>query len=49
MLFQVTRVSMWNNDKPYDKCIPINLTRTEVQNFKNFEAYDKASGVQANG
>lgn len=46
MLFQVTRVSTWNNEKPYDKCIPIELTRTEVKNFKSFEAYDKASGVQ---
>lgn len=46
MLFQVTRVSMWNNDKPYDKCIPIKLARTEVKKFKSFEAYDNASGVQ---
>lgn len=46
MLFQVTRVSTWNNEKPYDKCIPIKLNRTEVKNFKSFEAYDNASGVQ---
>ena len=46
MLFQITRVSMWGNDKPYNKSIPIKLSRTEVQDFKSFEAYDKASGVQ---
>lgn len=43
MLFQVTRVSTWNNEKPYDKCFPITLIRTEVKNFKSFEAYDNAS------
>lgn len=46
MIFQVTRVSTWINEKPYDKCIPIKLARTEVKNFKSFEAYDNAFGVQ---
>lgn len=46
MIFQVTRVSIWNNEKPYDKCFPITLVRTEVSKFRSVEAYDNASGVQ---
>ena len=46
MLFQVKRVSTRNNEKPYDKCFPITLIRTEVRKFTTFETYDKASGVQ---
>ena len=46
MIFQVTRVSIWSNEKPYDKCFPITLVRTEVSKFRSVEAYDNASGVQ---
>lgn len=44
MIFQVTRVSIWNNEKPYDKCFPITLVRTEVSKFRSVEAYDNACG-----
>lgn len=37
---------MRNNDKPYDKCFPISLVSTEIRQFKTFEAYDKACGIQ---
>lgn len=49
MLFQVTRVSTWNNEKPYDKCFPITLIRTEVRKFTTSETYDKATNIKTQG
>lgn len=46
MLFQVTTTSMWNYDKPYEKCFSISLINTEVRKFKSFEAYDNACGIK---
>lgn len=40
MLFEVRRTSLWNDKSPYEKCIPIQLTRVDERNFKSFEEYD---------
>jgi hypothetical protein len=41
MLFQVDKTSEWTNKKPYDKCIPIQLTRVETYFLRTPEEFDK--------
>lgn len=41
MLFQITRTSMWGDQKPYDKCIPIKLTNVDRRNFRTPEEHDE--------
>ena len=41
MLFQVTRTSAWYEDKPYDKCIQIKLTKEDRRTFRTPEEYDE--------
>lgn len=40
MLFQITRTSLWDDTKPYDKCIPIKLTRVDRRTFRTPEEHD---------
>jgi hypothetical protein len=45
MLFQVTRTSIWDyNKKPYDKCIPIELTQVDRRTFRTPEEHDERCG-----
>ena len=41
MLFQITRTSMRSDKKPYDKCIPIKLTRVDRRTFRTPEEHDE--------
>lgn len=41
MLFEVTRTSLWGDEKPYDKCVPIKLTRVETRTLKTPEEFDE--------
>ena len=40
MLFQVTRTSMWEDEKPFENCIPIKLTIVEVRTLHSPEEFD---------
>lgn len=40
MIFEVRRTSLWSDKSPYEKCIPLNLTRVDERCFKSFEEYD---------
>lgn len=40
MLFEVTRTSIWNNEKPYDKCTPIQLVMVDSQDLRSPEEFD---------
>lgn len=40
MLFEVTRTSCWNNERPCEKCSPIKLTRVETRTLKTPEEFD---------
>ena len=40
MIFQVTRTSIWDDEKPYEKCIPITLNIVDRRVFKSPEEYD---------
>ncbi len=44
MLFHVTRTSIWGENKPHDKCIPIKLTRVDSRTFRTPEEYDERLG-----
>lgn len=41
MLFQIIRTSMWSDEKPYDKCIPIKLTNVDRRPFRTPEEHDE--------
>lgn len=41
MLFEVTRTSLWGDEKPYDKCVPIKLTRVETRTLKTPEEFNE--------
>lgn len=41
MLFQITRTSMWDDEKPHEKCMPITLINVDQRTFKSPEEYDK--------
>lgn len=41
MIFQVTRTSMWDDEKPYEKCIPITLINVDRRGFKSPKEYDE--------
>ena len=41
MLFEITKTSLWGEDKPIDNCFPIKLTRVDTRHFSSFEEYDK--------
>ena len=43
MIFQVTRTSLWD-EKPWDRCIPIQLTRVDTRNFRTSEEFDTIRG-----
>lgn len=49
MIFQVTRTSMWEEEKPYEKCIPITLIHVDQRTFKTPEEYDKRLGKMDGG
>ena len=40
ILFEVIRTSNWNDECPYEKCIPIKLTRVETRTLKTPEEFD---------
>ena len=40
ILFEVRRTSYWNDECPYEKCIPIKLTRVETRTLKMPEEFD---------
>ena len=40
ILFEVRRTSNWNDECPYEKCIPIKLTRVETRTLKTPEELD---------
>ena len=40
ILFEVRRTSYWNDECPYEKCIPIKLTRVETRTLKTPEEFD---------
>ena len=40
ILFEVRRTSGWNDKCPYEKCIPIKLTRVETRTLKTPEEFD---------
>ena len=40
MLFEVTRTSYWNNERPCEKCVPIKLIRVETRTLKTPEEFD---------
>ena len=43
MIFQVTRTSVWE-EKPWDNCIPIQLTRVETRTLHTPEEFDMRFG-----
>ena len=43
MIFQVTRTSLWG-EKPWDRCIPIQLTRVDTRTFRTSEEFDTIRG-----
>ena len=43
MIFQVTRTSLWD-EKPWDRCIPIQLTRVDTRTFRTSEEFDTIRG-----
>lgn len=44
MIFQVTRTSGWDDKKPWDGCIPIQLDRIETRTFRTPEEFDMKFG-----
>ena len=40
ILFEVRRTSCWTDECPYEKCIPIKLTRVETRTLKTPEEFD---------
>lgn len=44
MIFQVTRTSQWHDEKPFEDCIPIKLTRVETRTLRTPEEFDKKFG-----
>lgn len=44
MIFQVIRTSSWSDEKPFDTCIPIKLTKVETRTFCTPEEFDKKFG-----
>ena len=40
ILFEVRRTSCWTDEYPYEKCIPIKLTRVETRTLKTPEEFD---------
>ena len=40
ILFEVRRTSCWDDKCPYEKCIPIKLTRVETRTLKTPEEFD---------
>ena len=44
MIFQVTRTSGWDDKKPWDSCIPIQLARVETRTFRTPEEFDMKFG-----
>ena len=40
ILFEVKRTSCWYDECPYEKCIPIKLTRVETRTLKTPEEFD---------
>ena len=40
ILFEVRRTSNWNDECPYEKCIPIKLIRVETRTLKTPEEFD---------
>ena len=45
MIFQVTRTSAWE-EKPWDNCIPIQLTRVETRTLHTPEEFDMKFGMR---
>ena len=41
MIFQVIRTSNWSDEKPFEDCIPIKLTKVETRTFRTPEEFDK--------
>lgn len=44
MIFQVVRTSNWGDEKPFEDCIPIKLTRVETRTFRTPEEFDNKFG-----
>ena len=44
MIFQVTRTSNWDDKKPWDNCIPIQLVRVETRTLRTPEEFDNKFG-----
>lgn len=44
MIFQVTRTSGWDDKKPWDGCIPIQLAMVETRTFRTPEEFDMKFG-----
>ena len=44
MIFQVTRTSKWSEEKPFEDCIPIKLTRVETRTLRTPEEFDNKFG-----
>lgn len=44
MIFQVTRTSMWDDDKPWETCIPIKITDVETRACLTPEEFDRKFG-----
>lgn len=41
ILFEVARTSCWTDKCPYEKCIPIKLTRVETRTLRTPEEFDE--------
>lgn len=41
MLFQITRTSLWSEEKPYKNCVPIEITQVDIRTLYSFEDYEK--------
>ena len=44
MIFQVTRTSNWGDEKPFEDCIPIKLTKVQARTFRTPEEFDNKFG-----
>ena len=44
MIFQVIRTSNWGDEKPFEDCIPIKLTRVETRTLRTPEEFDNKFG-----